>query len=111
MLNTSDKPNCTLETTPCNHEIIKKVQQVRGDITDLKKCINIISNIVLKPEIKDGIDVASNLASTATNLLLFNKWGREALLLGTMYVAGGAIVATVGIVPVVATGAAIYWFS
>ena len=46
--------------------------------------------------------------SSVVNGLLFTKLGREVLYAGTMYMAGSAIIATVGIVPVVATGAAIY---
>jgi len=46
--------------------------------------------------------------SSIVNGLLFSKLGREVLYAGTMYMAGSTIIATVGFLPVVATGAAIY---
>lgn len=111
--------NMSIDQTDSSHELLHKyfpnvpdkIISVKQDVVDIKEGISAINNIIAtaksNTDIKEGVSAASHLATT----LLFNKWGRQALFVGAMYTVGGTIISTVGLGPVIATGAALYWFS
>ena len=66
----------------------------------------------LREYLNSAVDSAGgSVLSSVANSLLFTRLGREALFVGTMYMAGGAVISVVGVAPVVATGAAVYLLS
>ena len=100
-----------IQETGCEaEEISREIGETTEETGGITK--NIGDKIQVNKEMESiTTNAVASTLSTVTNGLFFTKLGREALFAGTMYMAGGAVISTVGLLPVVATGAAIYYFS